>query len=176
MRSAAVLILLLPLLGGCDRGCGGPAGRAGGAAPSASLQLDLVDCPDGLARCEGGEVMVSRLARIPSTTACPWESLGTCATRCLVEGLVVDLPKARAKPQLCAAPPSAPPAWLPPATESPLFGCEEGEFRCSANVVRRCSGNVQRTVATCVDGCAEVSEGIEADSVDAAAGVLCKRL
>ncbi len=119
--------------------------------------------------------MVSRLARVAATTACPWESLGTCATHCVDEGLVVDLPKGAAKTQLCAAPPAAPPAWLPPATESPIFGCEEGEFRCSANVVRRCSGNVQRAVATCVDGCAEVGEGIEVSTVAAAAGVLCKR-
>lgn len=176
MRSA-VIVSALAVLAGCHRGCGAAAGRAGEPAPSSSgLQLDLVDCPDGLARCEGGEVMVSRLARVASTTACPWESQGTCATRCLAEGLIVDLPKASAKAQLCAAPPSASPVWLPPATESPLFGCDEGEFRCSANVVRRCSGNVQRAVAACVDGCAEVSEGIEVGSVDAAAGVLCKRL
>ncbi len=120
--------------------------------------------------------MVSRLARVAPTTACPWESLGTCATRCLSEGLVVDLPKVQATTQLCAASPSAPPSWLPPATESPLFGCDEGELRCSANVVRRCSGNVQRAVAACVGGCADVSQGIEVESVAAAAGVLCKRL
>jgi hypothetical protein len=175
MRRLALLLPSAALLLGCSRGCGTGSGGAQGSAPAASVALtDVVDCPDGLARCAGGEVMVSRLDRVPPSHACPWESLGTCRTRCVSEGLSVDLPRARALAQLCAPGPSGV-AWVPAPADARLEECDEGEFRCRANVVWRCGGKALHAVATCAEGCAEIVEPIEVESVDAAAAILCKR-
>jgi hypothetical protein len=72
-----------------------------------------LDCPDGLARCVGGVLEVSDLARIPmpckasegkTPCACPWRAVGECPHGCLAEGVEVVSTPDRPAGRLCLDP------------------------------------------------------------------------
>ena len=87
-----------------------------------------VDCPDGLARCVGGAVEVSHVARIPrpcppssrpEDCQCPWEAVETCPRGCTEDGTEVVTPPDRAAARLCAPDPANPSARLALGTLPP---------------------------------------------------------
>ena len=106
-------VLLLLGLAGCERGCArswleqhGATDPAG--APPAAGMVNAIDCSDGLARCVGGVVEVSRLATIPrpcrgaaGACECPWERAGDCDRGCVVEESTFVVDRSRATRQLC---------------------------------------------------------------------------
>ncbi|HXN33212.1 MAG TPA: hypothetical protein VN894_15175 [Polyangiaceae bacterium] len=165
------------------------------APPSGSgaLPMDALDCPDGLARCSGGTVDASRLARIAqpcrgpeSACTCPWERVASCARECVADGLEVVIDRARAATQLCAPEPGAKegPAWKGPAvdptTAPAAAACDEGQlYRCAAGSVIDCAAHVVR--ASCARGCfaegaaIEESAHVEPASREAAFAILCSR-
>lgn len=171
----------------CKQGCG--AGRdeptsLEGLRSGGSLPLRAVDCPDGLARCEEGTVVVSRLATIPQPCAgpfehcaCPWDKVGDCPHGCAADTVELVMEAARAKTQLCAPGPDTG-AFALPVTSGPppIATCEEGErYRCSEGVIADCAAGA--AVSRCMMGC--VSEGASVDSDDvrreAAFAILCSR-
>jgi hypothetical protein len=190
-------------LAGCDRGCarawlaerglGGPAPNTPGPMP-----LNAVDCPDGIARCEGGDVSASRLATVPmpcrgsaADCACPWDLVGACPSGCVAEGAEVVVERGSAVAQLCAPVPGARPFAMasgpPPASAAagsvvidgaagPEAGCDEGDrYRCTGGRVTECvSGQI---VATCLRGCFAEGSSIDDDAVsrEGAFAILCSR-
>ncbi len=179
-RRLAALLLWAVCLPSCERGClwrqlsGGfsatpsteTRARGGERAPGpASFGEAEVDCPDGLARCMGGVVQVSRLARRPSpcrgspeSCACPWAVLDRCpSAACVADGLTTALPVNRAAKQLCAPGPVSAPfsrpgppsnSVLPPLPEA----CEAAAFVCLGALVVACEPS-PRAVGTCIAGC-----------------------
>ena len=117
--------------------------------------MDLVDCPDGLARCVDGQLQKSKLAAIAPPAVCPWVPAGECPGEC-VEGVVIDQEHAA---QLCRV--EAGP-WksqrLPQQDE-----CHDARWECAASRVIDCQA--KSIVAVCTKGCAlgaledEVPEG-----------------
>jgi hypothetical protein len=191
-----VLALLLGVLSSaCERGCAwralSRAGIASDGTGSAQAWLGLgeVDCPDGLARCRGGVIEASRLARRPSpcrgnleACACPWAVAGRCEGQCVADDLEVLLPGERASSQLCAPDPARVAFARPPAPVTaltPLGGaCEAEAFVCLGSAVVACRP-APRIVATCASGCSsqEPLGGRIAETLsDAqAVAVLCTR-
>lgn len=161
--------------------------------------MPVVDCPDGLARCEAGTVSVSRLATLPlpchgpaSACECPWEATGDCPYGCAAEGveLVVEAP--RALGQLCAPGPHAGifavPAMVTPgalgpspvgaatSTDGADTACDEGErYRCVGGRIVDCaSGSI---AGQCTRGCFAEATSIDDDGIrrEAAFAILCSR-
>jgi hypothetical protein len=178
----------LSLTAACERGC---ARRwldehATGEPPSSgkgSLPLNAIDCPDGLARCSGGVIEASRLARIPQpcqgrpeACTCPWDRVGDCDRGCVADDVELVIPRERALPQLCAPDRDAGAFTRGPAGEVPR-GCDEGQlYRCAAGSVVACHENA--VVATCVRGCFEEGAAIDEDEPierEAAFAILCSR-
>jgi hypothetical protein len=185
-----VLAVLLAGGAGCDRGCGDglrALGR-GSLTPAGSPPLRVVDCPDGLARCEEGTVLVSRLASLPmpcqgpaSACECPWERAADCAGGCAAEGVEVVVDGAHAASQLCAPGGAAADGGVfatslvaaPDASETP---CDEGDrYRCAGGRVVDCASTV--AVGRCVRGCFAEGTSIDDDGVsrEAAFAILCSR-
>jgi hypothetical protein len=175
-------------LGGCDRGCDGERGF--GAIPSVtsgSMPLRVVDCPDGLARCENGVVSVSRLAMLPmpchgppSACACPWEMAAECPAGCAADGIELTVERSRAESQLCAPARGggayAAPAPAPSPTPVAQTLCEEGErYRCDDGGVVECASS--HVVGLCARGCFADGTSIDDDTVnrEAAFAILCSR-
>lgn len=154
----------------------------GGAAQGLGLS-DVVDCPDGLARCEASVVSASRLATVaractapPSGCSCPWEVVGQCPRGCAADGVQVVVERALATAQLCAPGADAGVLADPVSGMSGNAGCEEGEtYRCSAGLVLECPSGAAlgRCVRGCyVDGAAIQDEGVQRE---AAFAILCSR-
>jgi hypothetical protein len=108
-------LLCLLLASACDRGCGSRwiATRKETVTDVPSLFAPALDCPDGLARCVGGVLEASDLARIPmpckasegkGQCACPWRAVGECPRGCLAEGVEVVSTPDRAAGRLCLDP------------------------------------------------------------------------
>jgi hypothetical protein len=209
---------LLALVPGCDHGCepgwlrehGVPGswppargeGRPGESPPPGSLAMNVVDCPDGLARCSDGRVEVTRLATIPqpcrgpqSACGCPWAYVAECDRGCVADGLEVVMDRARAPVQLCADGADGADrahAVIAAAEEGErgeragvgLVECDEGElYRCVGDGVVDCARRA--VVARCLRGCSAESasvedgleDGIEGHRVtrEAAFAILCSR-
>ncbi len=182
------LALACSFLAGCERGCARTWFEAHGVGsegrqplPGAGA-LNAVDCPDGLARCNGGVVEVSRLARIaqpcrgtPEQCACPWERLRECEQGCVVEGVEVVAERGKAATQLCAPAADAgaiarPLAVTPPAgaTRSSSTGARAAPSWRARNAV----------VGTCVHGCVAEGASVEDDvpvTREGAFAILCAR-
>lgn len=183
------LFLLSLSAAGCERGCARHwldehATEEPPAKGRGSLPMNAVDCPDGLARCSGGVVVASRLARIPQPCrgrpeqcTCPWDRVGDCDTRCVADELEVVVPRDRAVRQLCAPGGDAGALTRTPATGEAARGCEEGQlYRCAAGSVVACHDNA--VAATCVRGCFEEGAAIDDDEPverEAAFAILCSR-
>jgi hypothetical protein len=185
-----LLAVLLAGLAGCDRGCGWLGERGVGVAPSVTgaLPRPVVDCPDGLARCEEGTVSVSRLATLsspctgPATVcSCPWEAVAACPDGCAADGVELVVDRARAARQLCApgrdggafVTSPATPAAAGDAAETP---CDEGDrYLCAAGRVVECASGA--AVGQCLRGCFADGTSIGDDGVsrEAAFAILCSR-
>ena len=165
--------------------------------------MNAVDCPDGLARCIGGVVEVSRVSHYelpctgsPETCLCPWDSLGDCPRGCAAEGVEAVIPRDRAFVQLCAPDPADPTeafARPAPGVAPPPGACETDGVRCVGSLVVACresaapgaggaapgaaDGVTARTIATCLHGCAHEGDGIDEEAVadEAAVRILCAR-
>jgi hypothetical protein len=156
--------------------------------------MNAVDCPDGLARCIGGVVEVSRVSHYelpctgsPETCLCPWDSLGDCPRGCAAEGVEAVIPRDRAFAQLCAPDPADPTeafARPSPGVAPPPGACETGGVRCVGSLVVAChesadpragaapgvadgvaDGVTARTIATCLHGCAHEGDAIDEEAV-----------
>jgi len=196
------------VLGGCERGCLSTwlaelgVGRPSATPPKGALPLSGVDCPDGLARCVGGVVEVSRASHYTLPCAdpqagcmCPWDSLGPCPLGCAADGVEVVVPPERALAQLCATDPASPvarpiaPTAMPPgacddvreSTEPPTTPAgpstpDENVYRCLASIVVACSSSGGRkAVAACVRGCFHDGDTVDEEEADPdeAARILC---
>jgi len=184
----SVVAVAVGALTGCDRGCGWLGERGLGlATPSAtgSLPLPVVDCPDGLARCEEGTVSVSRLATLSmpcqgpaSACACPWEALTACPAGCAADGAEVVASRDRAAAQLCAPGRDAGvfAAARDAAPDADETACEEGDrYRCAGGRVIECASAA--VVGECLRGCFSEGTSIDDDGVsrEAAFAILCSR-
>jgi hypothetical protein len=192
---AVLLLAACVALAGCQRGClatwleqtglfGGERG-AGARSTPGGFALSGVDCPDGLARCEGGIVEVSRPAHIPpdcrgsaNECACPWQSVGSCGGKgCVKDDLEMVLSPSLAATQLCAAPGEVFARPAPVGAVQLPAACEEGvDFLCVEGAVIACDDTKARSAGVCILGCAE--SGLQIDeklSDDEAAAILCKR-
>lgn len=187
-------ILVALSVSACDRGCawGWLREHGIGGAPSpmvpGAIPLDVIDCPDGIARCAKGNVEVSRLARIPqpcrgpeSACTCPWERIASCGRGCVAEEVELVIDRAVAASQLCAAGPDsglvAHPTAVNSSKNAEVARCEEGElYRCTRREIVDCV--VRARVASCAHGC--FSEGASLDigtpvDREAAFAILCSR-
>jgi hypothetical protein len=151
--------------------------------PPGAQAVAAIDCPDGLARCSGGVVEVSRLARITQPCkgtaeqcTCGWERVGECDRGCVVDELVAVVDRTAAFRQLCALEAdAAAPARLiaaPPASQ-----CEEEDlYRCAGSAIVACADRA--VVALCAKGCATEGGSLGTDvpvSREAAFAILCTR-
>jgi hypothetical protein len=190
MKCVLVLALLGGAAGGCERGCGSVGERGIGAvSPGATnvLPRPVVDCPDGLARCEEGTVSVSRLATVPvpcrgapGTCTCPWEALAACPAGCAADGVEVVVDRARARTQLCAPGPDAGVFASPSAASSPPSdageACDEGDrYLCAGGRIIECA--LRAVVGQCLRGCFTEGASIGDDGVsrEAAFAIMCSR-
>ena len=196
-RHVPFLIALASI--GCQRGCGWDWLRehgVGGPPPSASgtVPMNVLDCPDGLARCFDGTVEASRLLGIAqpcrgpeSVCTCPWDRVGYCARGCAADGIEVVIDRTHAARQLCAPEPDANPndatSWkrrVVDAMAPPAASCDEAQlYRCARGLVVDCAVHV--VLAACTRGCFAEGAAIEADAQDesvsreAAFAILCSR-
>jgi hypothetical protein len=202
----ASLIAALFLLCGCQRGCLQTWIRDRGAASKVATPLTMmkgIDCPDGLARCVGGAVEISHVARIPrpcppsakpEECQCPWEAADECPRGCAEEGTVVVTPPERAAARLCAPDPANPPARPVAGAVAPPGACEVEGYRCLGSLVIACAPGspdrsaaesgalgtgplLARPFAACVRGCVQEGEALGEEEADpeGAARILCAR-
>jgi hypothetical protein len=152
-------------------------------------ELDAIDCPGGMARCEAGEVHVTRTGRIArgnTVERCPTVHLGTCRTSCVedTEAWVI-MPTEFALEQLCNVEPLRAVALgvepLGHAPEGPQEPCEDGEWVCRGDQLLRCDGGGRwRTQQVCVWGCVPLAGPLEAIPLEPtrelarARGLLCR--
>jgi hypothetical protein len=189
-RLPRLLLFAVPLFGslpllGCERGCArswlgsGRAGRPGLGTVSA------IDCPDGLARCEAGTVLVSRLATVPfpcngppARCQCPWDRLEDCDRVCVADGIELVIDRERARAQLCAPEAGAPEFARPlgPAPGAPAESCDEGQaYVCRGGTIVDCA--IRAAVGRCNRGCYAEGASIDDASIGRERGyaLLCSR-
>jgi hypothetical protein len=194
----AVVISVLALAAcvcGCQKGWLANWIRERGPGAKTATPVTMmngVDCPDGLARCVGGVVEVSHVARIPrpcpsthpDECQCPWEAVENCPLGCTEDGTEVVTPPERAAARLCAPDPMNPPARPVVGGIAPPGACEEARdevYRCIGSFVVACTpgdvGVEARVLAACVRGCFLEGEslGEEEAGPEAAARILCAR-
>jgi hypothetical protein len=158
-------------------------GSNGRRAPAGSTAANAVDCPDGLARCNGGVVEASRLAMIsqpcrgtPEQCSCPWERVAECDRGCVVDGLEVIAERDTAGVQLCAPALDAGPPARALAVTSPGRCDEEQLYRCAGGAVVACAEGA--VVGICVRGCFVEGASVDVEmtvSREAAFAILCSR-
>jgi hypothetical protein len=196
MRNARIPFALLPVLlalSGCQRGCLATWLRDRGSASKTATPLTMmngIDCPDGLGRCVGGAVEVSRVARVPrpcpasarpEDCECPWEAVENCPRGCTEEGTEVVVSSDRAAARLCAPDPLNPPARPVVGILPPPGACDADGYRCLGSLVIACStgegGRIGRVFAACVRGCFQEGESLGEEEADpeGAARILCAR-
>jgi hypothetical protein len=196
MRKVWVRFALLPVLlalSGCQRGCLATWLRDRGSASKTATPLTMmngIDCPDGLGRCVGGAVEVSRVARVPrpcppsarpEDCECPWEAVENCPRGCTEEGTEIVVASDRAAARLCAPDPLNPPARPVVGILPPPGTCDADGYRCLGSLVIACStgdgGRIGRVFAACVRGCFQEGESLGEEEADpeGAARILCAR-
>ena len=190
---------------GCDRGCsslnedwGPPGARTAGSSPNLERTLAAgpggalprmlrgTDCPDGLARCEGGRVWVSRLATLPALCGgasapcvCPWDSIAACEGPCAAEGAVAVMDREKAAVQMCTPAErtgESPFVRALGADAQPPSDCDEDDaYRCSDSVVIDCA--LLRAVGRCSSGCSTAGATLFGDGIhrETAFAILCSR-
>jgi hypothetical protein len=154
--------------------------------------LGGTDCSDGLARCVGGRVEISRAAHVPDpcggpgesrgeACTCPWDVVGRCDTTCAVEGLEVLARAELARVQLCRSRTQVARPRLP-TDPQPRVCAHEGVV-CRDGLVEACAraGLPSTVLAVCSYGCQpavgmvdDVTPGARAIA-DGAAEILCRR-
>jgi hypothetical protein len=177
-----VLLFVLPLLLGCERGClsrwlaergmGPPPPTTSRSGPPPGIDLGGSDCSDGLLRCVEGRVEASRTAHLPSecggakpgpqgesprACVCPFDVIGSCASGCAAEGLeVVGAPTEAGVAQLCQADaPVARPLTPGEVADSAPAICAAEGVACVDGIVRICdhAGQSARPIAKCFGAC-----------------------
>jgi hypothetical protein len=160
------------------------------------MPLGGSDCSDGLARCVGGAVEVSRRAHVPdpcvgrpTECACPWDVVASCPHGCVADDLILDLSDIESITQLCALEEGEAVARVTAMEEkgsapltTPECAADDGDHVCVGGRVVRCAFDSiteaprMRAVATCLRGCAKEGGriGDEADDAQAQA-LLCAR-
>jgi hypothetical protein len=151
-----LLALVAPVASGCKRGRIAEwlqGKRANPVAPSTEeMPLHAIDCPDGLARCVGGTIEVSKAARLVQPCAggpeskqcvCPWDAVDSCARGCASEGTEIVASRERASSRLCAPDPANPVARPAVGAAAPPSACagsdpDAPEFRCVQSLVVAC--------------------------------------
>jgi hypothetical protein len=191
---AVVALAALPLAG-CKRGWLADWLKGHNATseppPAAAPFVNAVDCPDGLARCIGGVVEVSRVARVPQpcppgaekkTCTCPWDAVDKCDRGCAAEGAEVVAPPDRAAARVCASDPLNPVARPAPLAVAPSGACDDDGYRCVQSLVVACdeaedAGWRARVVAACARGCVHEGESLREEEADfeGATRILCAR-
>lgn len=185
----SLLFFLFPFsLSACQRGCASSwLGEHGvgpeGVSPPGAAPLGAIDCPDGLGRCSGGVVEVSRLTSIPQpckgspeSCACPWDRLGDCEEGCVVDDVDVVIERDVALRQLCAPHGDAGAVARVLPEQSPA-GCDEAElYRCVGGSIIACKEHA--VVASCARGCVRDGASLDDDTPvrrEAAFAILCSR-
>ena len=152
------------------------------AKGSGGLALGGIDCSDGLARCSGGMVEVSRAYHVPDPChgpeercRCPWERIDECPQGCAADGVELDLPREEAVKQLCV--PSEPVSLpLVEAGAPPLTACDgEGSaerYRCEQSKVLMCGTPPPQFIASCTRGCRREGEALDEEDLPSQAAVL----
>ncbi|HEY1691171.1 MAG TPA: hypothetical protein VGG39_03365 [Polyangiaceae bacterium] len=190
--SDLLIFLFLLSLSGCERGCArtwlgehgvGRGGEPTRPVPPGAQAFNAIDCPDGLARCSGGVVEVSRLATIqqpcrgtPQECSCPWEREGECDRGCVADDLVVVVDQDAALRQVCAPEADATPVARLLPTPPPSSCDEDVLFRCAGNAIVACADHA--VVAVCAKGCVSDGASLGDDvsvSREAAFALLCTR-
>jgi hypothetical protein len=190
------LFLVVALGPGCQRGCLADWLKKGtqSAPPPEALPIRAIDCPDGLARCVGGTIEVSRVARIvqpcsggpeSKQCACPWDAVDTCPRGCASEGTEIIASADRASARLCAPDPLNPVAVPATGLAAPADACEGGDddtYRCVRALVVACpetsvGAATPTVIATCLRGCVAEGESVGQDETnpEAATRILCAR-
>jgi hypothetical protein len=146
-----------------------------------------IDCPDGLARCTGGVVEVSRLASRPDPCAgsreaceCPWDRLSPCRLGCVAEDVEVVVSRERAVAQLCAPEPGGGAAYVeaPPPFEDGGIDCADGRYICAGSWIVSCSSDTPpHRLARCINGCTSEALTLDDDTLTdrQATALLCRR-
>jgi hypothetical protein len=176
------------LLCGCERGCAkswlGERGVGNeGPVQQGGPTLHAIDCPDGLARCNGGVVEASRLTSIPlpckgpvEQCTCPWERAGECDRGCVADGLDVVADRSHALTQLCAPEPDAGALIRLLREQAPGECDEETLYRCTGGAVVSCAERA--VVGRCIRGCFAEGASIGGEGPvprEAAFAILCSR-
>lgn len=190
-RFSSFILFCALTLTACERGCArswlrdqgvGETPPAGGRA---SMPVQGIDCPDGLARCVEGRVEASRLAVIPqpcrgpeSHCACPWDEVAVCDRGCAADGAEVIVEKAAAARQLCKPAPGADFVRPAAAGRRAPQPCEEEQlYRCVGGDVVGC--DAIEVAGTCIRGCfaegASIDEASPGVTREAAFAILCSR-
>jgi len=182
-RPVPAFFVLFAALACCHSRCSGLGALRRGETPGEALPAMATDCPDGLARCRGGIVEVSRLAAIerpcrapPAQCLCPWARVASCPGACVVDDVEVVLAPSLGPAQLCAPDEHAAPIARPTTVLPPAASCEGALYRCAQGVVAPC--RERSAGAVCARGCigegATVDEGVPV-TVEQAAAILCVR-
>lgn len=163
-------------LAGCERGCltRWIAENKDGVKPTPSVrgqELDLngVDCADGLLRCSAGTVETSRVSHLPARCAnavkgekratecvCPWDAIAHCTSGCADENRTViatDLDGGAS--QMCKPlQPFARPVL--PEDHASVDVCADDGITCRDGIVSVCvaAASPSRPIAHCIFGCA----------------------
>jgi hypothetical protein len=145
--------------------------------------MNAVDCPDGLARCEAGEVSASRLGTVrlpcnapPPRCSCPWDVIGRCEYGCTAESVEILVDRTLAATQLCAPGPDAGAFARPTLPARAATPCEEGQrYACRGGLMVECASGI--TVGWCTHGCFSEGAAIDDDRVsrEAVYAILCSR-
>jgi hypothetical protein len=186
--SDLLIFLFLPTLTGCERGCASRWLAEHGSREKETVQqggplTSAIDCPDGLARCNGGVVEASRLASIRQPCqgtveqcTCPWDRLGECERGCIVDGADVTSDRGKAMTQLCAPAPGTGAVAHALRSAAPADCDEDQLYRCAGGAVVSCPEHA--VVGTCDRGCfaegASVGGGAPVGR-EAAFAILCSR-
>ncbi len=173
MRSWGLCVFCVVALVACRGGCrkNDEHHRAIVAAGS-----NAIDCPPGLARCEGGSVWasaqrtVARDCTSPETCVCPWTHVGSCAHACVADDVTVIADESVALAQLCRS------DGRPIIRDSTrTIACDGPSWVCRDALTYRCTDDAPRadSEARCERGCAAVSGVDEILPAEIAHALLC---
>ncbi len=175
MRAPAWVAIAVVALTACRGGCkkNDDHHRA-----IAAMGPKVIDCPPGLARCEGASVWassggtVSNDCATPESCLCPWTHVGSCARACVADDVTVIADRNVAVAQLCESGVNQ-----VQAASDERIPCDGPAWLCSKGNLFRCADDATSATAegTCIRGCAKVSGVDEMLPLPVAGALLCAR-